>query len=139
MTQLTIKVRGELVRSGLQDLAAELPRVGRQQIRTAMNRIYREVSSYPKERPGQTYKRTGRLFYSWKIDEVKSGYKIENTATYKGKAYAVYVVGDAYGQRQAWMHQGRWTVLRDAADAEVEKLPDEIEQEIVMVARRNNL
>jgi hypothetical protein len=139
MTQLTIKVNGELVRMGLQDLSAELPKIGRRQIRTVMNRIVRRQQAYPGERPGQTYKRTGKLFYSWKIEEVENGYRISNTAARKGRSYAQYVVGDAYGTSQAWMHKGRWELTRDVVDQEIEKLPQDIEDEIIMVARRINL
>ena len=137
--QLTIKVNGELVRKGLQDLTAEIPKVGRQQIRTVMNRIVRRMQEYPSERLGQRYRRTGRLFASWKIEEVKSGYTVANTAARKGRAYGQYVVGDAYGTSQAWMHKGRWLVMRDVVEQEVEKLPQEIENEIYMVARRVGL
>lgn len=137
--QLTIKVNGNLVRKGLQDLTAEIPKIGRQQIRTVMNRIVRRMQEYPSERLGQRYRRTGRLFASWKIEEVQSGYTVANTAARKGRAYAQYVVGDAYGTSQAWMHKGRWQVMRDVVEQEVEKLPQEIENEIYMVARRVGL
>lgn len=156
MTKLSIRVEGELVRQGLQDLSAEIPQIGRRGIRTVMNRIVRRMQEYPPEPAGQSkrvshtifgyiikavgYKRTGTLGRSWKIEEIDNGYQIENTARSKrGHRYSRYVVGDAYGTGQAWMHQGRWQVFRDVVDEEVEKLPPEIEQEIVMVARRNNL
>lgn len=139
MTQITIKVNGDLVRKGLQNLSAEIPQIGRQQIRTMMNQVVRRMQEYPAERPGQKYKRTGTLFSHWKIEEISKGYQLSNTASRKGRAYAQYVVGDAYGTSQAWMHKGRWNVTRDVLDQEVEKLPDVIEKEIVMVARREGL
>ena len=154
MTQLTIKVKGELVRKGLQDLSAELPKVGRRKIRDMMNRVVRKMQEYPPEPANRERRsshsilgtiitktgRTGTYFRSWKIEQVgNTGYKLENTAARKGKAYAVYVGGDAYGNRQAWMHVGRWNVTRDVVEEEVEKLPPDIEKEIVMVARRNGL
>jgi hypothetical protein len=37
------------------------------------------------------------------------------------------------------MHKGRWEVYRDVVDEEIEKLPDAVEQEIRMVARRKGL
>jgi len=153
MTSLTIKVKGELVRQGLQDLSAELPKIGRQKIRAMMDRVKRKMQEYPSEPSNRTrtaqhsilgliYTKTGRtgnLGRSWKIEEVPNGYRLDNAAARKGRGYAVYVVGDAYGARQAWMHQGRWNVTRDVMDEEVEKLPPEIEDEIVMVARRKGL
>lgn len=137
--KLSIKFDGEVVRKGLEDLKAQLPKISRQRIRTVMNRIVRRMQQYPSERPKQKYRRTGNFFYHWKIEEIDRGYSVENTAQKRGKTYGQYVVGDAYGSRQAWMHAGRWPVFRDVVDEEMEKLPEEIEDDIQMVARRNNI
>ena len=151
--QLTLKVKGELVRQGLQDLSAELPKIGRRQIRTMMERVKRVVQSYPPEPPHRvkygshsilgtiiTHSgRTGNYGAGWKIDSVTNGYTIANDVS-----YAIYVSGDAYGNRQrTWkfgsMKAYGWHNTRDVVEAEVEKLPQEIEDEIVMVARRKGL
>lgn len=140
--RISVDVRGELVRQGAQNLNAEIPQVGRRQIRTVLERIKRRMEGYPPERPGQRYKRTGRFFYSWGIDRVgNTGYVLKNTARSPKtrKEYGQYVVGNAYGLKQAWMHKGRWELLRDVVDQEVAELPDDVEKEIVMVARRENL
>lgn len=154
--QLSISLgRGELVRQGLQDLNAEIPKIGRRGIRTVMERIKRRMQVYPPERPGQSrtgshpvlgttyiavrYRRTGRLGRSWVIERNgNTGYILKNDARSPryGRRYTKYVVGDAYGQSQAWMHKGRWQVTRDVVEEEVAKLPAPIEQEITMVARR---
>lgn len=135
--QLSIRIDGELVRKGLQDLSAEIPKVGRQQIRFTTERIVRRMQAYPGERPGQKYVRTGRLFRSWKIDsDGKTRYTIENTAARKGRKYGHYVVGDAYGTGQAWMHRGRWQLFRNVVDQEVAKLPEDVKEQILMAARR---
>jgi len=151
--QLTIKVKGELVRRGLQDLAAEIPKVGRQQIRTAMERVKRIVQTYPPEPPNRVRYgthavlgriitragRTGDYGKGWKIDPATNGYTISNDV-----AYAVYVSGDAYGGRQRTWKDGSmqaygWHLTRDVVEKEVAKLPDEIEKEISIVARRHGL
>ena len=135
--QLTIKSNVGLVRQGLQDLSAEIPKIGRRRIYDAMNRITREMEGYPGERPNQRYVRTGNLGASWRVDRLDDGYRISNFARGpKGRLYTRYVVGDAYGLGQAWMHRGRWQLFRDVADAEIEKLPAEVVKEIDMVARR---
>jgi uncharacterized protein YneF (UPF0154 family) len=137
MTQISFWVNGEIVRTGLQDLSAELPRIGRRQLRTMMERVYRRVSSYPPERRGQTYQRTGHLFGSWSIEERTGdfpGYTISNDMD-----YAKWVVGDEFGKHQAWMHKGRWSQLLKVMTEEVDKLPPLVEAEINMVARRNGL
>jgi hypothetical protein len=164
MSQLTIKVRGEIVRQGLQDLSAELPKVGRRGIRAMLNRVVRKMQEYPPEPAHRTRSsshsvlgliytktgRTGRYFRSWKIEQVTNGYKLSNTAENKGHAYAIHVGGDAYGQNQREWSGGKygtpgsmkaygWKLTRDVVDEEVSSLPNVIEKEIMMVARRVNL
>ena len=154
--RLTVKVDTGLVRQGLEDLFLETPKIGRQRIRTVMERIKRKMQEYPAERPGQSttsshpilgtvysrapgrYKRTGNLGSHWIIgdSDKQNGYTIENTAERKGKKYGKYVVGGANGSGQAWMHKGRWQLLRDVTDDEVAKLPKEIRDEIKLVARK---
>jgi len=152
--QLTIKVNGELVRRGLQDLAAEIPKVGRQQIRTVLNRIQRRMSkegakpTYPiqwdSEKQRRAYfatdgfgggipsQRTGSYTSGWTIEPVANGYRLENLSN-----HAKYVGGDAYGVVHSGIHKGRWDNLRDVVESETAKLPDEIEKEISIVARRH--
>jgi hypothetical protein len=152
--RLTVKVSTDLVRQGLENLK-EGPRVGRRRMRTVMDRIKRIMQAYPAEPSGQSvatghpvlgkiykpakgrYRRTGRLGHSWVINNLPDGYTIENNAARKGRPYAAYVVGDAYGQRQAKIHRGRWPVFRDVADKETANLPQEILDDLQMVARRS--
>lgn len=151
--QVTVSVRGGMVRQGLENLAGDLPRVGRRRMRTMADRVVRIMQVYPPEPSrrtkvewhpvlGKIYTKTGRtglLFRSWFIREQPKGYMIGNDAARRGRQYAKYVVGNAYGTGQAWMHVGRWKVFRDVLDAEVAKLPQEITKEIIMVARREGL
>ena len=136
MTQITITSNVGLVRQGLQDLAAEIPKIGRRKIYDAINRITREMEGYPAELPMQTYRRTGRLGASWKVQSLEDGYSISNYAAKKGRRYANYVVGNAYGTGQAQIHEGRWPLFRDVVDREIAKQPQEIVDEIDLVARR---
>jgi hypothetical protein len=140
--RISITVDGELVRQGLEDIQAEIPKIGRRRLRTIANRVVRIEQAYPPERPNQTYVRTGNFFSHWEIKEITEGkksigYMIENRARNKrGREYGRFVVGDAYGASQAWMHRGRWSLLRDVIDEQVKKLPPQIADDIVMVARR---
>lgn len=136
--KLTVKVRTELVRQGLENLSKEMPEIGRRRMRTILDRVKRIMEAYPSERPGQKYIRTGRMFRSWRINKLENnkGYSIGNVAMFKGNAYPQYVVGDAYGTSQAWMHKGRWPNFREVTEKELEALPKALEQEIVMVAKR---
>lgn len=140
MTQLSITLKNaELVRKGLQDLGAEIPKVGRLQIYRTEQAIVRRMKEYwthnsPPELP--SYQRKGLLAAGYTITPTTNGYRISNAVPYTS-----LVVGNAYGLEQAWMHAkpGRHKLLRDVSDEEVAKLPPEIEKEISAVARRVGL
>ena len=140
MTQLSIEFRNaELVRKGLQDLGAEIPKIGKLQIYRTEQAIVRRMKEYwtnnnPPALP--SYQRTGQLASGYTITPTTNGYRISNNTP-----YTQHVVGNAYGLEQAWMHArpGRHKLLRDVQEEEVEKLPPEIEKEISMVARRLGL
>jgi hypothetical protein len=136
MTQLSITVTppAELVRKSLQDLGSEIPKIGRMQIYRTAQAIVREMKLYPPAPPMSTYVRTGTLGGGWQITSKPDGYTIRNDTP-----YTKYVVGNAYGLEQAWMHQGRWKLQRDVTEQEVGKLPQEIENEISLAARRLGL
>ena len=135
MTQLSLSFTGaELVRKGLQDLSGEIPKIGRLQIYRTMQAIVKELKEYPPPPLGSTYVRTGNLGRGWTITSRSNGYTLRNPVS-----YTKYVHGNAYGLEQAWMHAGRWRLLRDEVEEEAAKLPDEIVKEIVLVARRNGL
>lgn len=155
--RITVTVTGELVPKGMQNLLLETPRVGRQQIRTVMERIKRRMQEYPPEPSGQSqsethdvlgtimrrskgrYQRTGMLGARWAIINVDTGYRIENTAQRRGREYGIYVVGDSRGDRQAWMHKGRWQLFRGVVDEETKKLPDDVEETIRVSARKKGV
>jgi hypothetical protein len=135
MTQLSIQITGaEIVRRGLQNLSAEIPKIGREQIYRTQQAIVRRMKIYPPPPPTSRYVRTFALQHGWTITSRQDGYTTSNATP-----YTKYVVGTAYGTEQAWMHVGRWLLLRDVSDEEVGKLPAEIDSHITQVARRENL
>ena len=88
--------------------------------------------AYPPERPAQKYVRTGTLRDSWTWHrQGNNAIRIENTAQQRGKYYPVYVVGDAAGHRQAWMHVGRWWTARRKVEQQIDKLIDRLRLSIV--------
>ena len=119
--KLSIRVRDELVRQGLENLSAEIPAIGRRRMRTILERVKRIMEAYPSERPGQKYVRSGRMFRSWRIEKLgnNKGYSLGNVAKFKGNAYPHFVVGNAYGTGQAWMHRGRWPQFRTVTEKEL--------------------
>jgi hypothetical protein len=140
MTKLTLKLEGaEIVRKGLENLSAEVPKVSRRRIYNTMLKIRTRMKKYPPPRRGQRYIRTFRLQRGWNIKQANNGYSINNAT-----AYTKFVVGDAFGTSQAWMHistdQGpRWPLMRNVFDEEIKKLPAEIEDDIKVVSRRGGL
>lgn len=151
--QLTITSNVGLVRQGLEDLGAEIPKIGRRRIYNVMLRIRSELRkpgepvTYPikwdSERQRRAFfasdgfgrgipaRRTGNYNARYRIIRADNGYTIENTAR-----YGRYVGGSAYGTGQSRIHAGRWLLMRDVVEAQVEELPQEIAAEIEMVARR---
>jgi len=140
--KLSVTTNAELVRQGLENLSLEIPKIGRNQIWKAMQSVLKKRKVYPPKRRNQKYVRTGRLGKGWSIgkaDGAKDGYRISNEVP-----YTKYVAGDAYGGSQAWMHistdQGkRWDLTRDLVEDEMLTLPQAIQDEIDIVARRERL
>lgn len=131
MTEITFRVDdgARVVRQSLQNLAGDIPKIGRTTIRETMERIVRIMKPYPAPPPGSTYRRTFRLKAGWKVQAAgATGYMIKNLAARKGRRYSKYVVGDASGKRQAKIHRGRWKLLREVAVAQARKLPKTVIQ-----------
>ena len=86
----------------------------------------------------QRYKRTFKLKRGWRVmRKGPTGYTILNHASFRGRGYTKYVVGDAKGSQQAYMHAGRWKILRWEVEAEFEKQPKAIADNIHFFVRRN--
>lgn len=132
MPKITFKVVGaELVRNGLANLHRDIPKISRLRIKETMDKIAERLKKYPKPRAGQKYVRTYRLRDS--VTVIKAGdmaYAIQVDPVRKGKHYGKYVLGDAKGNGQAWMHKGRWKLFVDVAEHELLKLPKSMEEHI---------
>jgi len=152
--QMTIKTRGAtLVRKGLQDLGAEVPKIARKDIYDAL-RGARKIMSTPGRKPTYPidwdsdkqrryvmamlraannipYRRTDELPKGWTIERAgANGYMLHNPAP-----AAVYVYGNYEGRRQSHIHEGRHPVAQETVEAAIQRLPDDIEQYISYYAR----
>ena len=129
MIRFDLTVRGDqAVRNELRAAAASMPRrVANATYDWGQSRVVSQltVKGYPPKRPGQRYKRTYRLQGGWQAKPTGNGVMISNRQPYAG-----YVVGDAKGQRQAWMHKGRWYVARTIIDGERPRLRAGISDEV---------
>jgi hypothetical protein len=132
--KLSVTTNAQIVRKGLEDLAAEVPKIGRLSIYRAMETIAKRMRFYwtkntPAELP--SYKRTGDLSRGYTIEKLTNGYRILNRTKYTG-----FVVGNAYGLGQAKVHRYRHPLMRDVVDQEVTRLAPEIQNSIGIAARR---
>ena len=129
MIHFTVTVYGQkAVANELRTAAAKAqPRIRNATYDWAMSRVMSQlaVKEYPAKRPGQRYVRTGKLRSGWVATPLEKGVKISNKMSYAG-----YVVGDAKGQRQAWMHPGRWWKAADIINNERPRLKKGIEHEL---------
>jgi hypothetical protein len=131
--RITIRAKGAKdAASFIRRIWTNMPVIGRSTIFGALTRVMQKLRIYPAQRPGQRYVRTFKFRGGWNIKKVKPvGYQLANATT-----YSKYVVGNAYGLNQAWMHKDRWTTFRDRLDAEIAQLPETLARNFVMVARR---
>lgn len=137
---LTVNDDSELVRQGLQDLAAEIPKVGRLGVFRTAQRIAKRLRIYPPERPDQTYVRTNTLKNSVEIIPLGNGYNISvDPVSPKGVAYGEYVLGDADGNNQAWMHVGVWSPFANVALEEIYEMPDDVVEQLKLTGEEVGL
>lgn len=146
-TSVSIKVVGaDVVRQGLENLDRDIPRIGAARIFAAMNRARKRVTTYPPPIPTSRYKRTGTYKRSFQVRRnprsglrKNVGYTLFGRAVQKGRDYTRYVGGDAFGRRQASIHENRWPVIREIVEDEVKGLPREIEDNVRLSIKRNRL
>lgn len=152
--RLTVKApNARLVSKGLQDLGAEIPKIGKLQIYRAMLRARTRLRkpgsriTYPVRWDSEKQKRaffatdgfgrgiparrSGRYPRGWNIVATATGYRLENNAI-----HARYVGGDFSGAGQSRIHQSRWPIFQQVIEDEVQGLPPEIEKHISYRARQ---
>lgn len=137
MPRIRIEVDGDQKAArALRALGKDIGEVTLARIEEALQKVVRRMKRYPPPRPGQRYKRTGRLGASWDVSAAPQGFVISNNARAHGRAYARYVVGDARGQKQAWMHKDRWPVFREVVLKYLGDLPKKILSTLRVSGRR---
>jgi len=89
-----------------------------------------ELRTYPPELPDQRYIRTGKRYRATRVEYLGGqSYRLISDPSYKGRSADPYVLGDAYGQGQARIHQGRWRLLKDAVEASIERILARVREE----------
>ena len=136
-----------MVRMGLQNLAAEIPQVGRLGVYRTAQRIVSRLKqpgspiSYPvhwdsdKQRVaffasggfgrGIPTVRSGETNGAWTLTSLSNGYEIDNQSS-----GSLFVYGDLFGRGQSLIHKDRWPLFKDVVDDEVGNLPDDVGAEL---------
>lgn len=132
--QITVRlINLDNVILGVRKFGAAIPGVTKKTLRGAMLFAHRtavanwpggSVQGYNVPARG-TYRRTGRYGASSRVVETATGARLEIAAP-----YAVYVGGDSEGRGQVWFHQGRWPVIREAVEEEVEPLTRQLDRDV---------
>lgn len=140
MVKLTLKFNpkdARLVRRGLENLRAELPRIARSRMFELLTKVVRRMQKYPPAPAGSTYIRTMRLQKAWKIRRAGlTGYSVSNRASFRGRAYTKYVHGSSGGEEQARVHVGRWPLLRVHMEDALLKAPKAVADNVHLFMRR---
>ena len=138
MPQITLTVGkgAEVYRQGLERLRRQIPRISRQRIYKTLQKIVRIMKVYPAPPEGSTYVRTYKLRRNWRIINAGSkAYRMINRARFRGREYGKWVVGNARGEMQAEIHQGRWKLFAHVVEQEVSKMPKAVEAALKRVSK----
>lgn len=150
---IRVTVDGKLVKKSLQNLEAEIPKIGTQQIYNTMLRARKRLKkpgarmTYPvpwssvKQKikviiilkhvlNQMPYVRTGGVQQAFSIVKQKDGYDLVNETTRVG-----YLYGDAEGKGQIRMARGRYPLMREVVDEEFDKLPTAVVAHIIIAAK----
>ena len=153
---VTVNKTAQLVRKGLEDLAAETPKIGRQTIYDQLVKAKTDLSkpakkiTYPvnwdtqKQKiafflsdgfgKGIPYVPTGKSSKSWSIERRDNGWTIRNTF-----GAAKYLFGSATGEHQSNIHKGRRPIFRDVMERHISKLAPAITNNLRKFIARKGL
>lgn len=114
-----------LVRKGIENFGASMPKVGKLSLYELSQRIYRRLGIEGKKLPGQRYVRTGTSLSARSIEKLADGYRvIWDPTDPRGKPYGVYLRGTPFqGGTQTRIHSGRWVEYFVITNEEVKRMP----------------
>ncbi len=99
--------------------------------------VVRRMQIYPPPPPRSKYVRTYRFKGAWRITEQPDGWQVTNMVRdRRNRPYAGWVVGNAEGDMQAGVHQGRWPVFRTTTDAAMQRLPLAVLKDMQVITKR---
>lgn len=135
MTQLSVRLIGaDHLQVGFNRYVRTVQPITKEQTLEAMRRAKKrsvsDPSGGPYSVPERGYIRTGNLSASTYLVTDGLSVRIESNAYQDGRAYSTYVVGNADGGGQAYMHKGWWVPLRQSVDDELETLEKDIDAKL---------
>ena len=97
-------------------------KVLKEEWRSLLVPLKRELRTYPAEIPGQKYKRTGNLKRNWQyaVLSAKSA-EVSNMASYAGWVQGV---------GQAEVHQGRWSIMMEVGERHLQEWIEKLSAKI---------
>lgn len=149
--QITARLEGnDKLRRGLNKIDKVLPGLHMPSLRKAMKRAmkravpWRGGGSYDvpvteNQTNGRGYQRTGNLGASTQIEEEGHSVRIVSNANGRSGGYSRRVIGYADGEGQAWMHKGRWVLLRTAVDDELRVFLVEYDADMSDIMRQEGI
>jgi len=108
MTTVNIEIDSRAVRNMIDRAPARVNRALRAAMDDSTILLLREVQTYPPQRPGSTYKRTGTLKRSW-LRRVRGDASSVTGEVVSSGNMAPYNRQVQDQTRQARVHRGRWT------------------------------
>lgn len=153
MPSIQLSTNAPLVAQGLQDLTAEIPKVGRLQIYRTMQRVQKRMRKPGKKstRPvrwdskaqriayfasdgfgrGIPTKRTNEYVNGWELVKLENGYGVQNLLP-----QAKFIGGGPLGGGQSRIHRERWELFREVVVQETEALPQEVQDEVQILIKQ---
>ena len=132
----TRQVGGNLIKG----VSRAAERAAKDTLEEVADATIKRMQRYPTKLPKQVYKRTMNLKNSWVKKKTPKGFSITNTASFKGKKYAVYVVGDAQGNMQnQTYHKGRWALFSEVIKRNMLAVKDSFNKKIKVYLGRERI
>jgi hypothetical protein len=148
---LVVSDEGQMVRRGLEDLGADIPKIGRLGVYRTVQRIIKRMRQpgagivYPvhwdsdKQRKaffasegfggGVPSTRSGEYQASFDFASLPNGYMVFNDSPGAG-----FIGGDYNGQGQSMIHVDRWPLFGKVVAEEAEQLPEDVLAELRLSA-----
>lgn len=139
MPQVTIKVDAGEVKTAIRNAVLAVSSLPVKIIRPIMELARDEQRTYPPELPNQKYVRTGKRYSATKLENKgRNAYQLVSNPRYaRGQTGNPYTIGDAQGEGQARIHQGRWPRMYDVMQRAIDRIVEKGREYFRDVLERN--